>query len=57
MIMLKSETIIGHENVTKFINDNAIKKDDILIITHHNYYTIYFYADSEVEYKKPGFWS
>jgi hypothetical protein len=46
MIILKSEYFGTHERLTRFINENQIKREDILVITQiPGSFTILFYAD------------
>ena len=62
MIILKAQTFPSIERVTKFINDNNINRDVILEITHATgvtgvaIYTVFFYGDSDIDEKVPGFW-
>jgi hypothetical protein len=46
MTVLKSDYFSSHERLVRFINENNIKKEDILQITHAaSYYTLFFYGD------------
>jgi hypothetical protein len=49
MIVLKSDYFSSHERLTLFINENHIKREDILAITQApSFFTIFFYADDAV---------
>jgi hypothetical protein len=49
MIVLKSDYFASHERLTLFINENHIKREDILVITQiPGSFTILFYADDAV---------
>lgn len=60
MKILKSHFFSNHTELTLFVNDNAIVKEDILAINSsgNSLYdcTIFFYADSEVEEKTRNIW-
>jgi hypothetical protein len=46
MNVLKSDYFSSHERLTRFINENNIKREDILSITSsQGVYTIFFYGD------------
>jgi hypothetical protein len=46
MIILKSDYFSTHERLTRYINENQIKREDILLITQGpGSFTIFFYAD------------
>ena len=50
MIILKSEYFMTHERLTQFINENNIKRQDILVITQiPGSFTILFYGDDSVK--------
>jgi hypothetical protein len=58
MIVLKSDYFSSHERLTRFINENNIKKEDILTITHAAAtFTIFFYADDAREEITHGLFS
>ena len=58
MIVLKSEVFINHERLTRFIQENNIKREDILNLTASNQgYAIFFYADDSVEEITHGMFS
>lgn len=58
MIVLKSDYFTSHERLTLFINENSIKREDILIITQApSVYTIFFYADDAVKEITHGLFS
>ncbi|MDB5286983.1 MAG: hypothetical protein JWR05_1932 [Mucilaginibacter sp.] len=58
MIVLKSDYFSTHERLTRFINENHIKREDILIITQgQGSFTIFFYADDAVEEITHGLFS
>ena len=59
MIVLKSDYFSTHERLTRFINENHIKREDILIITQGqgSVFTIFFYADDAVEEITHGLFS
>ncbi|GGH01343.1 hypothetical protein [Pedobacter zeae] len=49
MIVLKSDYFSSHERLTRFINENHIKREDILAITQApGCFAIFFYADDAV---------
>ena len=49
MIILKSDYFSSNERLTSFINENHIKREDILVITQAPVmFTIFFYADGAV---------
>lgn len=49
MIVLKSDYFSSHERLTRFINENHIKREDILVISQApGVFTIFFYADDAV---------
>ncbi|MDB5003526.1 MAG: hypothetical protein JWQ34_1751 [Mucilaginibacter sp.] len=62
MIVLKAQAFPSIERITKFINENTINREVILEITHGKdfgemaVYTVFFYGDSDIEEKLPGFW-
>jgi hypothetical protein len=58
MIILKSDYFTTHERLTRFINENHIKREDILVITQiPGSFTILFYADDVVEEITHGIFS
>ncbi len=58
MIILKSESFITYQRLTRFVNENNIKRGDILTITDGNQgVVIYFYADSEIKEITHGMFS
>lgn len=58
MIVLKSDYFSSHERLTRFINENHIKREDILAITQApSCLTIFFYADDAVEEITHGLFS
>jgi hypothetical protein len=58
MIVLKSDYFSTHERLTRFINENHIKREDILVITQaQGSFTIFFYADDAVEEVTHGLFS
>ena len=58
MIILKSDYFSSHERLTRFINENHIKREDILVITQApGMFTIFFYADDAVEEITHGLFS
>ncbi|WP_293309943.1 hypothetical protein [Pedobacter sp. UBA5917] len=58
MIVLKSDYFSTHERLTRFINENHIKREDILAITQApSFFTIFFYADDAVEEITHGIFS
>ncbi|TDO24276.1 hypothetical protein [Pedobacter duraquae] len=58
MIVLKSEYFMSHERLTQFINENKIKREDILsILIAAGTLTIFFYADDSVKEITHGFFS
>ena len=58
MIILKSDYFSTHERLTRFINENHIKREDILVITQiPGSFTILFYADDAVEEVTHGLFS
>jgi hypothetical protein len=58
MIVLKSDYFSTHERLTRFINENHIKREVILVITQaQGSFTIFFYADDGVEEVTHGLFS
>lgn len=58
MIVLKSDYFSSHERLTLFINENNIKREDILAITQApSFFTIFFYADDAVKEITHGIFS
>ncbi|MBD1394601.1 hypothetical protein [Mucilaginibacter glaciei] len=58
MIVLKSDYFSTHERLTRFINENHIKREDILVITQiPGSFTILFYADDSVQEVTHGMFS
>jgi hypothetical protein len=59
MIVLKAEGFVQYENLVRFVNENNIKREDILSITtsERHHFTIFFYADSGIKEIKHGFFS
>jgi hypothetical protein len=58
MIILKSDYFSTHARLATFINENYIKKEDILAITQdQGVFTIFFYADDAKEEITHGLFS
>lgn len=58
MIVLKSDYFSSHERLTRFINENQIKREDILVITQDaSIFTILFYADDATKQITHGIFS
>lgn len=58
MIVLKSDYFSAHERLTRFINENHIKREDILVITQsQGMFTMFFYADDAIEEITHGLFS
>jgi hypothetical protein len=58
MIVLKSDYFSSHDRLTRFINENNIKKEDIQTITQAAAtFTIFFYADDAREEITHGLFS
>jgi hypothetical protein len=58
MIVLKSDSFSTNDRLTRFINENHIKREDILIITQiPGSFTILFYADDAIEEITHGLFS
>ena len=58
MIVLKSDYFSTHERLTRFINENHIKREDILSIAPTpGMFTIFFYADDAVQEITHGMFS
>ncbi len=58
MIVLKSEVFVAHSRLTRYINENHIRREDIVAITDGPHgSTIYFYADDSVEEITHGMFS
>ena len=63
MIILKTMNFSNNESLASFVNDNNITRENIIMINSGNkaggstIFTIFFYGDSEIEEKKPGFWN
>jgi hypothetical protein len=58
MIVLKSDYFSTHERLTRFINENNIKREDILVITHEQgVFHIFFYADDAIKEITHGLFS
>lgn len=59
MIVLKSQVFNRSNQLALFVNENNIKREDILIITNVGaaHYTLFYYADSEKEEETHGFFS
>lgn len=58
MIVLKSDYFSSHERLTRFINENHIRREDILEITNHaGVFTIFFYADDAAKEITHGLFS
>ncbi|MDN3581447.1 hypothetical protein [Mucilaginibacter flavus] len=58
MIILKSEKFALHSRLVRFVNENNIKREDILTITDGpQSVVLYFYADSETEEITHGLFS
>jgi hypothetical protein len=60
MIILKSREFGSHDDLTKFINENNIARENIVSIvfsgTSSSFYTLFFYGDSETKEKPRGIW-
>jgi len=59
MEILKSKTYRSEDDLVKFININKIKREDVFTVVSNGstgLYTVFFYADSEVEEVSRGFW-
>jgi hypothetical protein len=61
MKILKSESSISQDLLTKFINDNNITREDIIAITCNGEpgmreYTVFFYGDPNIKQKIPSMW-
>lgn len=58
MIILKSDYFSTHERLVRFINENNIKREDILVITQiPASFTILFYADDSIKEVTHGIFS
>ncbi|MEZ2338314.1 hypothetical protein AB6735_21875 [Mucilaginibacter sp. RCC_168] len=60
MIILKSDSFSSHKTLTRFINENLIKREDILKITYEestSFYIIFFYGEDSVEEITHGLFS
>ena len=58
MKTLKSDYFSTHERLTRFINENNIKREDILVITQaQGTFTIFFYGDPAVQEITHGLFS
>ncbi len=63
MIILKSSVFSSPDKLTQFVNENNIKKEDILSITNtfadvaRDQYTLFFYSDSATEMITHGWFS
>jgi hypothetical protein len=58
MIVLKSDYFSTHERLTRFINENNIKREDILVITQEQgVFYIFFYADDAMKEITHGLFS
>lgn len=59
MIILKTDYFASRDRLARFINENHIKREDILTITsdHGGTYTIFFYGDDAVEEITHGLFS
>jgi hypothetical protein len=58
MTTLKSDYFSSHERLTCFINENNIKREDILVITQASgSITIFFYGDPAVKEITHGMFS
>ena len=58
MNILKSDYFSTHERLTLFINENHIKREDILAITQApGSFTIFFYGDPAVKEITHGLFS
>ena len=58
MIILKSDYFSSHERLTRFINENRIKREDILVITQDKgMFSIFFYADDAIKEITHGMFS
>lgn len=61
MLILKHQTFSSARSLTLFVNNNNIPRENIVIITNGNTtadtqdYTIFFYGDTDVKEKVPGF--
>jgi len=60
MKILKSRNFDSHTQLTQFVNDNDIAKEDILNINRSPQYTsecqMFYYGDSEVKEKERNMW-
>ncbi|WP_165499754.1 hypothetical protein [Pedobacter frigidisoli] len=58
MIILKSDYFSSHERLTRFINENQIKRADILVITQDSgMLIIFFYAEDTIKEITHGIFS
>ena len=58
MTTLKSDYFASHERLTLFINENNIKRQDILVITQApGSFTIFYYGDPGVKEITHGMFS
>ncbi|WP_166727707.1 hypothetical protein [Mucilaginibacter gilvus] len=58
MIILKSDYFSTHERLTRFITENKIKREDILVITQvPGSFSIFFYAEDAVQEITHGMFS
>ncbi len=58
MTVLKSDYFATHERLTLFINENNIKREDILAITQSSgSFTIFFFGDPAVQEITHGLFS
>jgi len=59
MIILKSEYFTTRDRLTRFVNENNIKRADILSITadHGGTFSIFFYADDATKEITHGMFS
>ena len=59
MIVLKSEYFSTRDRLTRFVNENHIKREDILAITadHGGTFSIFFYGDDAVKEITHGMFS
>lgn len=60
MKILKSRNFDSHTQLTQFVNDNDIAREDILNINRSSQYIsecqMFYYGDSEAKEKERNFW-
>nr|WP_157536138.1 hypothetical protein [Mucilaginibacter sp. L294] len=58
MDILKSDDFVTHERLTLFINENHIKREDILVITQGpGSFTLFFFGDPAIKEITHGLFS